>query len=235
MEIYKTWGVASSVKKFPNHPLPNKAVATFPTSLRAFQLLIKAYYKLYPLWVKVNTSSFLMSVSLTLFSPLPLHFSSPNTTFLPLSPLFSSSLPLLAVWMVSALLFSVSPYKDALHTPSVSTQTHARLDPSHRVFPFQPASRGKGVPIHLRASPWHAWVLKLKTHSPKREVGCMHLKCLRHSLENEHHPSKALCISTEARRWECSTSAVSAVSCRKVEWGMIKRVWKMISAQCTNL
>lgn len=39
--------------------------------------------------------------------------------------------------------------------------------------------------------------VKLKTYILK-EVGRIHLKCPRRSLENERHPSKASCISTKA-------------------------------------
>lgn len=132
-----------------------------------------------------------------------------------LSPCFNSSLPLVLSFsfpfpraFVSSLdalcsthfslffLIRLLSYTLYFAIHPIPSRTHTSLHPSHRVFHFQPAKRGRGVLIHLRSQTLTRLDVKLKTYSPK-EVGRMHLKCPRHSLENEHHPSKASRISTK--------------------------------------
>lgn len=145
-------------------------------------------------------------------SPTSLLFSKHYFCFcLPVSILLSLScslslspflVPLLAVWTLSAALTSLFflirllSYTLYFAIHPIPSHTHTSLHPSHHVFHFQPAKRGRGVLIHLRSQTLTRLDVKLKTYSPK-EVGRMHLKCPRHSLENEHHPSKASRISTK--------------------------------------
>ena len=81
----------------------------------------------------------------------------PTLSVLPIFPLslsfLSSHPPLSAVWPVSAaLLCFFSPYKAAfMHYLSIPPSPLLHLNPSHPVFHFQPASRGRGVLIHLQA------------------------------------------------------------------------------------
>lgn len=93
-----------------------------------------------------------------------------------------------------------------------------RSDPSYHFSLSLPAIGGTAVLIHLCSK---CGDVKLKTYSPK-EVGRMHLKCPRQSIENEYHPSKAFRIYTKSCRGDSAMTRAAFIDNYTEEGDVLK-------------